>query len=86
MTGVNRQGIAVEYAVNKKEGSQEIWFNYVEGMKLIGVKAASEFGEGDTVEVVYTEAPGNLRRVKGIVLIQKKPKELPESGNQKEIQ
>ncbi len=79
ITGVSRQGFALEYAVDKKAGGMEIWFNYGEGMKLGGMGDASELGEGDTVYVVYDQAPNNSRHVKEISLLQKKPAEPAEA-------
>ncbi len=86
VTGVSAQGIAVEYAVSKKEGGQEIWFNYTTGIKLVGINGLSELGEGDKVKVAYSEAPDNRRLISEITLVRKKPKERAESQGQKETE
>ncbi len=83
VTGRSAQGVAVEYAVDKKEGGHEIWFNYTEGIKLVGLKELSELQEGDTVSVTYKTAPDNRRLVQEVALVRKKPKE-PEAAPEAE--
>ena len=73
VTGKSPQGLAIEYAVDKKEGGQEVWLNYGEGVQASDF---SEIEEGDTVNAVYDETEGARQRsVKKIALIHKKPKE-----------
>jgi len=74
ITGVNNMGIAVEYAVDKKEGGYEIWFNYTQGIKLEGVENLSEFAVGDTVKVSYREDADKRRVIKEMKLLRKKQK------------
>jgi hypothetical protein len=85
VTGVSRQGFAVEYAVDKKAGGMEVWFNYGEGMKLAGMESVSELGEGDQVFVVYDQAPNNTKHVKEITLLKKKPAEQAEPAEAEEM-
>ena len=85
VTGVNGQGFAVEYAVDKKEGGMEIWFNYNEGMKLIGIHGSSELEEGDAVKVTYDETPSHRRIIKEIELIRKKPEEPKEKAPETKV-
>jgi hypothetical protein len=75
VTGVSPQGFALEYGIDKKAGSMEIWFNYNDGIKFSGMGSAGELGEGDTVFVVYDQAPNKVRIVKEMTLLKKKPKE-----------
>ena len=73
----NKAGMAVEFEKDEAKGSSnEIWLNFVSKMKLNGVKDLSEFQEGDTVRVVYKETKKTGKKIlKGITLVQKKPKE-----------
>jgi hypothetical protein len=79
VTGTSRQGFALEYGVDKKAGGMEIWFNYGEDMKLGRMQSTSELEMGDTVHVVYDQAPNKSRRVKEITLLKKKPRESEEN-------
>ena len=75
VTGVSKQGFAVQYAADAKEGGKEIWFNFAEKMELVKMKDTSELGEGDMVSVLYGEMPDHRKLVKKIELIKKKPEE-----------
>lgn len=72
VTGVSRQGIAIEYGSDPKQGGLEIWFNYVEGMKYSGFEDLSQLAEGDTVGVEYKEAADHRKLVDKLTLVAKK--------------
>jgi hypothetical protein len=65
VTGHSNFGVAVEYGADPKHGSQEIWFNYSNGIKMNGDKKTvrtprRRYGERD-LQRRQTEAPARGR-------------------------
>src|SRR3989338_6282680 len=83
-------GIAVVYKKDEvKRSSNEIWFPYENEIEieLIGYKAKTDIGEGDSIRVTYDEAEDGSKRVlTGIRLLKKKPpeEEVPEEEEEAE--
>jgi hypothetical protein len=76
VTGISPQGIAIEYAVDKKEGGREVWLNYGD---VADKNSLSDIGEGDTVNAVFDEYPDRRKMLTDITLERKKPKERAEA-------
>lgn len=87
VSGAGYNGLAVEAsAKSDPKDPDEIWFNYLKGVKLSGVKKLSELQAGDTVRVVYKEVNDRRRFLKEIALIRKKPEEVaPPSAEEESI-
>jgi hypothetical protein len=76
VSGISSSGIAVEYEVNDKDGSsKEKWFPFVKGVNFNGFKKYKDLQLGDKVSVVYKESVDEKKRfLKGVTLVEKKPK------------
>jgi len=76
VTGINNQGIAIEYAEDKDKGGMEFWINFDKKVqKAGGLRELSGLGIGDTVNAVYDEYPNKAKKLTEITLLKKKPKE-----------
>lgn len=96
LSAYGMNGLAVETSYDeKKRASSEMWFEYVEGMKLSGAKKLSDFQGGDIVRVTYLDGVKKEKQddkevivagkkiIKELKLLRKKPKtveEEPEPG------
>ena len=59
-----------------KRSSKSVWFPFEAQMDLMGYKSVNDIEEGDHVRASYVEAEDNsLRVLKGIMLLNKAPKE-----------
>jgi hypothetical protein len=76
VSGISSSGIAVEYEVSEKDGSsKEKWFPFVKGVNFNGFKKFRDLQLGDKVSVVYKESVDEKKRfLKGVTLVEKKPK------------
>lgn len=89
VSAVGSSGLAVEHpADGLKEGqAAEMWFNFVKDVKFNGFKKYLELEQGDTVSVVYKESlDGNKRILRGVTLVEKKPKEVEAPAEPEEPQ
>ena len=85
VSGVSNLGLAIEYAVDMKDGgaAKEIWLNFGEKVEYRGFQQDPPgIVIGDKVRAVYDESADNHRYIKEVVLIQKMPEapaETPEA-------
>lgn len=76
ITGKSNSGFAVEYEKDETKGvSNEIWVTFNSKLRLNGVKSVKELERGDTVRIIYKETKAGRHLLKGITLLEKKPKE-----------
>lgn len=71
-------GLEIQVGIDKEKGtSNDMWFEYREGMKLGGAKKLSDFNEGDIIKVGYNEAKDHSKRMMTeLTLLRHKPQDL----------
>ena len=73
--GQSVYGMAVVFNESETEGSQELWINFNNKMRLKGFKKLSELEYEDRVRVIFKETKEGQRLVREIELLEKKQKE-----------
>lgn len=73
VTGAGFNGIAVSAQKLRADAPDEMWFDYVKGLRLSGVSRLAELQMGDTVKVSYKVTQDGRRFSKGITLVRKAP-------------
>lgn len=73
--GKSNYGMAVVFEESELQGSQELWVNFNNKMKLKGFKKLSELEYEDKVRVIFKETKEGKRLMREIQLLQKKQKE-----------
>jgi hypothetical protein len=80
VTGINAQGLAVEYAQDQDSGGKEFWIDFDRKVKEAGgLKETSGLDVGDKVNAIYNEYPNRSKRLIQVKLLKKKPAEKEES-------
>ena len=80
VTGINDQGIAIEYASSAEKGGMEYWINFDKKVqKAGGLKGVSGLEVGDKVSAIYNEYPNKAKKLTEITLRKKKTKETEEA-------
>lgn len=80
VTGINGQGLAVEYAQDEDSGGKEFWIDFDRKVKEAGgLKETAGLDVGDKVNAVYHEYPNMSKRLIQVKLLKKKPAEKEEA-------